>query len=172
MTNNSAAFLPTNSANSFNDHASTSMSFLSFHLGEELYGIDITSVEEIRGWEPPTLLPTTCDFILGVINLRGMIVPVMDLRVRFSLGERGYTATTVVLIVSKQGEKGKRVMGIVVDAVSDVIELNDREILPAVGHSAVVPFISGLLNHESEVMTLLDVNVLLNIDIMMTEVEC
>ncbi len=172
MTNNSAVFLPTNSTNSFSDHASTSVSFLSFHLGEEFYGIDITNVEEIRGWEPPTLLPMTCDFILGVINLRGMIVPVMDLSVRFSLGVHDYTATPLVLIVSKQDKKGKRVMGIVVDAVSDVIDLNNRKILPAVGHSAVVPFISGLLNHESEVMTLLDVNVLLNIDTMITEVEC
>lgn len=138
--------------------------FLSFDLAHELYGVDIKAVEEIRVWEKPTLIPRAPDFILGVINLRGMIVPIMDLRVRFHIGIVEYRPTTVVLILKAGEAAGNRMMGIVVDAVSDVIDMGDNSLNPPIGDSIVMPFVSGLLNVDSQVMSLLDVDALLNID--------
>lgn len=138
--------------------------FLSFDLAEELYGIDIKMVEEIRVWEPPTPIPRSPDFILGVINLRGMIVPIMDLRVRFSMGEIQYLPTTVVLILKSSEQYGGKTMGVVVDSVSDVIDMKDKKINIPIGGSVVIPFVDGLLNVQDKVMSLLDVNALLDIE--------
>ncbi|MFD2178743.1 chemotaxis protein CheW [Veronia pacifica] len=138
--------------------------FLSFDLAHELYGVDIQAVVEIRVWEHPTPLPHAPEFICGVINLRGMIVPVMDLRLRFHVGQADYLPTTVVLILKASDDSGGKIMGIVVDAVSDVIDLGDDSILPPIGDSEVMPFVSGLLNVDSQVMSLLDVDTLLKID--------
>ncbi|MBV7297852.1 chemotaxis protein CheW [Enterovibrio paralichthyis] len=138
--------------------------FLSFDLAHELYGVDIKAVEEIRVWEKPTVIPRSPDFVLGVINLRGMIVPIMDLRVRFHIGTVEYLPTTVVLILKSGEAGGNRMMGIVVDAVSDVIDMGDNTLIPPIGDSIVMPFVSGLLNVDSQVMSLLDVDALLDID--------
>lgn len=138
--------------------------FLSFDLAHELYGVDIKAVEEIRIWESPTLIPRSPEFILGVINLRGMIVPIMDLRVRFHIGVVEYLPTTVVLILKSGEAMGSRIMGLVVDAVSDVIDMEDKKLLPPIGNSPVIPFSSGLLNVGNKVMTLLDVDLLLDIE--------
>ena len=138
--------------------------FLSFDLAHELYGVDIQKVEEIRVWEVPTLIPSSPEYILGVINLRGMIVPIMDLRVRFNIGIVKYLPTTVVLILKSGDAVGGRIMGVVVDAVSDVIDMGDQNIYPSIGDSPVIPFVSGLLNVENKVMTLLDVDALLDIN--------
>ncbi|CZF78892.1 MULTISPECIES: chemotaxis protein CheW [Grimontia] len=138
--------------------------FLSFDLAHELYGVDIQRVEEIRVWESPTLIPRAPEFILGVINLRGMIVPIMDLRVRFNIGKVEYLPTTVVLILKAGENAGNRMMGIVVDAVSDVIDMGDNSLIPPIGDSVVMPFVSGLLNVDAQVMSLLDVDALLDID--------
>ncbi|RXJ72441.1 chemotaxis protein CheW [Veronia nyctiphanis] len=138
--------------------------FLSFDLAHELYGVDIQAVVEIRVWEHPTPLPNSPDFICGVINLRGMIVPVMDLRLRFHVGSADYLPTTVVLVLKTGDENGEKIMGIVVDAVSDVVDLGEDNLLPPIGDSEVMPFVSGLLNVDSQVMSLLDVDALLNID--------
>lgn len=137
--------------------------FLSFDLAHELYGVDIQTVEEIRVWEKPTLIPRAPDFILGVINLRGMIVPIMDLRVRFSIGNVEYLPTTVVLILKSGEGAGNRMMGIVVDAVSDVIDMGNNSLMPPIGDSVVMPFVSGLLNVDAQVMSLLNVDALLDI---------
>lgn len=138
--------------------------FLSFDLDHELYGVDIKAVEEIRVWEKPTAIPRSPDFVLGVINLRGMIVPIMDLRLRFNIGIVEYLPTTVVLILKSGEGTASRMMGIVVDAVSDVIDMGENKLLPPIGESVVIPFVTGLLNVEKQVMSLLDVDLLLNID--------
>lgn len=101
--------------------------YLTFTLGREEYGIDILKVQEIRGYEPPTTIANTPPFIKGVINLRGVIVPIVDMRIRFNLGEPTYDQFTVVIILNI----GRRVVGMVVDGVSDVIELNSDNLRPA-----------------------------------------
>jgi len=116
--------------------------FLSFRLGGEEYGIEILKVQEIRGWEVPTAIATTPDFIKGVINLRGIIVPIVDLRLKFRLGQASYDEFTVVIILNV----ARRVMGVVVDAVSDVITLAPQQIraAPEFGGSLDTRFITGL----------------------------
>lgn len=100
--------------------------FLSFRLGEEHYAIDIMSVQEIRGYEPVTRIANAPVFIKGVNNLRGDIVPIVDLRIKFNVGEAVYDEFTIVIMLNI----GERIVGIVVDAVSDVICLNSTEICP------------------------------------------
>lgn len=100
---------------------------LSFKLGAEEYGIDILKVQEIRGYEPPTRIAHAPSFIKGVVNLRGVIVPIVDMRVRFGLDNVEINAFTVVIILNIAG----RTMGIVVDSVSDVLELKTPQIKPA-----------------------------------------
>src|SRR5262245_985029 len=101
--------------------------FLTFRLGAEEYGIEILKVQEIRGWEVPTAIAGTPEFIKGVINLRGTIVPIVDLRLKFGLEKAAYDEFTVVIILSV----ARRVVGIVVDAVSDVVTLQPQQIKPA-----------------------------------------
>lgn len=143
--------------------------FLSFILGAELYGVTLSHVEEIRVWEKPTPIPRAPIFVKGVINIRGMIVPIIDLRQRFGLTKYEYLPTTVVLILSSRENDQKRLMGLVVDSVSDVIGQGDAALHPAVGESVVVPFLSGILNVGDEVMSLLDSNALLNMDRILNE---
>jgi purine-binding chemotaxis protein CheW len=101
--------------------------FLTFKLGGEEYGIDILKVQEIRGYEAVTRIANAPAFIKGVVNLRGVIVPVVDLRVKFALGQAQYDAFTVVIILNVAG----RVVGAVVDSVSDVMQLGEGQIKPA-----------------------------------------
>jgi purine-binding chemotaxis protein CheW len=100
---------------------------LSFKLGAEEYGIDILKVQEIRGYESPTRIANAPAFMKGVVNLRGVIVPIVDMRVRFALDDVKYDAFTVVIILNVAG----RTVGIVVDSVSDVLELRSDQIKPA-----------------------------------------
>ncbi|WP_428811111.1 chemotaxis protein CheW [Vibrio makurazakiensis] len=141
--------------------------FLSFCLDKELYGVVIQDVEEIRVWERPTPIPRSPSFVKGVINLRGMIVPIVDLRARFSIGSCDYLPTTVVLVLRSSIGESEQLMGLVVDAVSDVISQGDNELYPAVGESSIGPFIQGLLNVDEQVMSLLDTEELLNIDLIL-----
>jgi purine-binding chemotaxis protein CheW len=101
--------------------------YLSFKLGAEEYGIDILKVQEIRGYEAPTRIANAPSFIKGVVNLRGVIVPIVDMRLRFGLPEPQYNGFTVSIILSIGG----RTVGMVVDAVSDVLELDPGQIKPA-----------------------------------------
>jgi purine-binding chemotaxis protein CheW len=101
--------------------------FLAFTLGKEEYGIDILKVQEIRGYEAVTRIANAPEFIKGVINLRGIIIPVVDMRIKFRLGEPVYDQFTVVIILNING----RVVGMVVDSVSDVITLESQQIKPA-----------------------------------------
>ena len=114
--------------------------FLTFRLGAEEYGIEILKVQEIRGWEVPTAIAGTPEFIKGVINLRGTIVPIVDLRLKFGLEKANYDEFTVVIILSV----ARRVVGIVVDAVSDVVTLAPEQIRPTRASSpASAPSASG-----------------------------
>ena len=101
--------------------------YLTFRLGAEEYGIDILKVQEIRGYDTVTRIANAPAFIKGVINLRGVIVPIVDLRLKFNLGEAKYDTFTVVIILNV----ANRVVGAVVDSVSDVLELNAEQVRPA-----------------------------------------
>jgi len=107
--------------------AATSLrEFLAFKLGAEEYGIDILRVQEIRSYEEPTRIANAPAFIKGVVNLRGVIVPIVDMRLKFNLPQVNYDSFTVVIVLNI----GKRVMGMVVDAVSDVITLTPDQLRP------------------------------------------
>ena len=132
--------------------------FLTFRLGAEEYGIEILKVQEIRGWETPTAIANTPAFIKGVINLRGIIVPIVDLRLKFK-GEAKYDSFTVVIILSV----ARRVVGIVVDAVSDVITLAPQQMRPApeFGGSLDTRFITGLGTAGDRMLILADIEQLM-----------
>lgn len=132
--------------------------FLTFVLGEETYGIDILQVQEIRGWEKVTRVPNSLDYVKGVLNLRGMIIPVCDMRAKFNLEQIPYTAETVVVVI-RCGESGEeRSMGMIVDAVSDVLLVKDAEITttPEFGSSVPTENIKGLVTQEDKMVMLLN----------------
>ena len=134
--------------------------FLSFALGEEHYGVDILKVQEIRGYDSVTRLPDAPDYIKGVINLRGTIVPVIDLRLKLRLKEARYDAFTVMIVLNVED----RVVGIVVDSVSDVIPLGPEQIRPKPEFGAAVDtrFISGIGTVDERMLILLDIETLLD----------
>lgn len=144
--------------------------FLSFILGNETYGVDILRVQEIRGWEAPTNLPGLPSYVKGVINIRGAIVPILDMRERFHISEPTYDHSTVVVItriaVSQDDRVGK-LMGLVVDGVSDVvgINLNELQTAPQFDNNQKVSdeFIKGLASIEQKMVILLDVDKLLGL---------
>jgi len=116
--------------------------FLTFRLAGEEYGIDILKVQEIRGYDAVTRIANAPAFLKGVMNLRGVIVPIVDLRLKFALGEARYDAFTVVIILNVAG----RVVGAVVDSVSDVLELEEKQIKPAPEFNSLLDagYITGL----------------------------
>ncbi|WP_434213404.1 chemotaxis protein CheW [[Pseudomonas] boreopolis] len=140
--------------------ASKGGEFLSFALGEEHYGVDILKVQEIRGYDTVTRVPDAPDYIKGVINLRGTIVPVIDLRLKLKLKEARYDAFTVMIVLNVDS----RVVGIVVDSVSDVIALSDEQIRPTPEFGAAVDtrFISGIGTEGDRMLILLDIESLLD----------
>lgn len=132
---------------------------LTFNLAGEEYGVDILSVREIRGWSRVTRIPQTPEHLLGVLNLRGAIVPIMDLRLRFGLERESYGESTVVIIVAV----AERLFGIVVDAVSDVVDIVPAAIKPVPDMGAVVDtrYLKGLATHVERMVMLLDVEKLM-----------
>ncbi len=134
--------------------------FLTFVLGDESYGIDILKVQEIRGYDAVTKIANTPDFIKGVVNLRGLIVPIVDLRIKFGLGKVVYDEFTVVIILNLGG----RVVGIVVDGVSDVMNLNDNQIrtVPDIVASIDTKYITGLATVDEKMFILVDIEQLMN----------
>jgi purine-binding chemotaxis protein CheW len=140
--------------------------YLTFIMAGEEYGVDILAVQEIRGWEPTTVIPNAPEYIKGVINLRGTIVPIMDLRSRFSLERVEYSPVTVVIILKVETERGERVMGIVVDAVSDVHSISDSDTRnsPDLIEDLNSEFIRSLVSVDDSMIILLDVQRLLTID--------
>lgn len=129
--------------------------YLTFTLGDEEYAMDILAVQEIRGYDPVTRIVNAPEFIKGVINLRGTIVPIVDLRIKLSLPRVVYSEFTVVIILAI----GDRLVGIVVDSVSDVIALTPDQIRPApeLGASINIRFITGLATLEGRMVILLDI---------------
>ena len=134
---------------------STSRELLTFTLGSEEYGIDILKVQEIRGYEAVTTIANAPEFIKGVINLRGIIVPIVDMRIKFKLGSVGYDETTVVIILNV----ANRVVGMVVDGVSDVITLKAEQIKPApeFGASLDTKYLLGLGTVDERMIILVDI---------------
>jgi purine-binding chemotaxis protein CheW len=135
--------------------------FLTFRLGAESYGIDILKVQEIRGWEQPTTIANAPPFIKGVINLRGVIVPILDLRVKFRLPETRYDEFTVVIILNI----ASRVVGVVVDSVSDVLSLDPEAIRPTPEFASATfdtKYITGLTNLDDDgLLIMLDIEKLM-----------
>ncbi len=141
--------------------------FLSFTLGHEEYGVDILRVQEIRSWEPVSRIPNVPSYEKGVVNLRGAIVPIVDLRERFGLQHQSYTPLTVVVVLQSYGHNGQeRVMGVVVDAVSDVINVDRKTIqnAPNFGTKVSTEFINGLASVNKRMVMLLDVDKLLTLE--------
>jgi purine-binding chemotaxis protein CheW len=138
-------------------HSSTDdIEVLSFRLGTEEYGIGILSVQEIRGYEVPTRIANAPAWLPGVLNLRGQIVPVVDMRLRFNLGQAGYDAFTVVIILNI----GRHVIGMVVDAVSDVVTLAPEQVRPApsLGGGIDAECLRGLGTVGERMLILLDID--------------
>ena len=136
-----------------------SSEFLAFTLGDEEYGIDILKVQEIRGYESPTRIANSANYIKGVINLRGTIVPIVDMRIKFNLGEPTYDKLTVVIILNLD----RRVIGIVVDSVSDVMTLTPEQIRPAPTMGTVLDtdYLLGLGTIEDRMLILVDIEKLM-----------
>lgn len=133
---------------------------LAFTLGDEEYGIDILMVQEIRGYETVTKIANSPDFIKGVINLRGVIVPVVDMRIKFRLGNVVYNQFTVVIVLNVCG----RVIGMVVDGVSDVIALTPEQIhaRPEFGSSLDIQYFTGLGTVDERMIILVDIERLMS----------
>ncbi|WP_083277867.1 chemotaxis protein CheW [Colwellia sp. PAMC 20917] len=140
--------------------------YLTFLLADEQYAVDILCVEEIRSWENPTRIPNSPCYIKGVINMRGIIVPIVDLRMKFNISSAIYCETTVVIVLTVETEDKTRTIGFVVDAVSDVLNVEASDIKPAPAFGGCVPqnYLQGLVNVGENVVTLLNVNVLQEIE--------
>jgi purine-binding chemotaxis protein CheW len=134
--------------------------YLTFVLGDEEYGLEILKVQEIRGYDTVTQIANTPDFIKGVVNLRGKIVPIVDLRIKFHLGKVVYDEFTVVIILNLGG----RVVGIVVDGVSDVMALKEDQIrdVPSLVTSIDTKYIVGLATVEQQMLILVDIEQLMS----------
>ena len=139
--------------------ASNANEFLTFTLGKEEYGIDILRVQEIRGYDAVTAIANTPPFIKGVVNLRGIIVPIIDMRIKFNLGKVEYNEFTVVIILSL----ARRVVGMVVDGVSDVITLSPEQVKAAPEFSATLDthYIKGLGTVDQRMIILMDIEKLM-----------
>ena len=136
-----------------------SREYLTFRLGKEEYGLNILNVQEIRGYDAVTKIANSPPFIKGVINMRGIIVPIIDMRIRFNLGEATYDEFTVVIILNI----GKRVIGMVVDAVSDVTSLQNDQVRPAPEFGTVLDtaYIDGLATADERMIIVIDIEKLM-----------
>jgi purine-binding chemotaxis protein CheW len=142
------------------EHLGNGQEFLAFKLGNEEYGIDILKVQEIRGYEAVTRIANAPEFIKGVINLRGIIIPVVDMRIKFNLGTPVYDQFTVVIILNIKG----RIMGMVVDSVSDVTTLAPEQIkaAPDMGSSFDSQYMIGLGTLDERMLILVDIDRLMS----------
>ncbi|MBC3934869.1 chemotaxis protein CheW [Undibacterium rugosum] len=150
----------TNSSDEGNSVDIAGHEFLAFTLGNEEYGIDILKVQEIRGYEAVTRIANAPEFLKGVINLRGIIVPVVDMRIKFNLGTPTYDQFTVVIILNIEG----RIVGMVVDSVSDVTTLMPGQVRPApeMGTTFSTDFLIGLGTLEDRMLILVDIDKLMS----------
>ena len=141
--------------------------YLTFSLANEEYGVDILRVQELRGWEPVTRVPNSPDYVKGVLNLRGAIVPVIDLRVRFNLPVEDYSSLTVVIVLAIKDKKdgNERIISVVVDEISDVVKAKMSEIqaTPKFGSALDIEYISGLADADGKMLMLLDIDTMLSV---------
>ncbi|RJP74694.1 MAG: purine-binding chemotaxis protein CheW [Desulfobacteraceae bacterium] len=140
--------------------------YLTFTLGGEDYGIGILKIKEIIGMMPVTTMPQTPAFVKGVINLRGKVIPVMDLRLRFGMDAMDYTERTCIIVVEIDGSSGTIQVGIVVDSVSEVLNIKGEDIeeTPAFGTKLNTDYILGMAKMEGGVKILLDIDRVLTSD--------
>lgn len=138
--------------------------YLTFMLAGEEYGVEILKVQEIKGWDTATPIPNTPDHVLGVLNLRGAIVPIFDLRKRFALDTIDYGPTTVVIVVKMLHDGQERTVGLVVDAVADVYRLESSEIQPPpdMGGAIDTEFVRGLATVDDKMVILLEIDRLID----------
>jgi purine-binding chemotaxis protein CheW len=136
----------------------TQRQVLTFALGAEVYGVDILRLKEIRGWSPVTRLPHSPPAVLGVLNLRGIVVPIIDLRVRFGMAAAEFTPVTVIIVLSLRTERGDQEFGIVVDKVMDVIDIAPEQVrpTPATGSAQTGDAIEGIATVDEQMLILLD----------------
>lgn len=147
--------IPSNDSTATRDESGYAQEFLTFTLGQEEYAIDILTVQEIRGYDAVTAIAGAPEFIKGVISLRGTIVPIVDLRIKFGLGKVEYTPFTVVIILHVDG----RIVGIVVDSVSDVTALKEEQIrrAPVFGSVVRADHIRGLASIDERMLIVVDI---------------
>lgn len=138
--------------------------FLSFYLADEEYAVNILEVQEIKGWQPVTRIPNAPPHVLGVINLRGIVVPVLDLRRRFDLPVKPVESATVVIVIHLKEARTERTVGLVVDAVATVYDIGAEMVreAPDLGSGIGNDFILGLATIEARMVILLDMPVLVN----------
>lgn len=162
--NNAAQSHPQTRSESIHAHGVPDLAggreYLTFRLGAEEYGIDILKVQEIRGYDTVTQIANAPEFIKGVTNLRGTIVPIIDLRIKFNLGRVEYDQFTVVIILNLSD----RVVGIVVDSVSDVLSLSGDQIRPApeFGSAVDTRYVTGIGSLDSRMLILVDIERLMS----------
>ena len=145
--------------------------YLTFMVESEEYGVDILCVQEIRGWQPVRKIPNTPSYVRGVINLRGTIVPIIDMRERFGFELKEYSTTTVVIVLRSlkninAENDDENIIGVVVDAVSEVYDLKSDQIkdAPGFGSNIDTRFIKGLADVDDKLVVLLDLDKFLNFD--------
>lgn len=138
--------------------------YLTFKLGSEEFGVRVMKVREIMGVQQITAVPQTPDYLLGVINLRGKVIPVIDLRLKFGLPAMEHTQRTCIIVVQVEGEASAILVGLVVDAVSEVLNLmsSDIEDTPDFGAKLSTPFILGMAKQKGKVKILLDIDRVVN----------
>lgn len=138
----------------------TSEQYLTFMLAGEEYGVDILRVQEIKGWDKVTRIPHSPDYVLGVINLRGAVVPIVDLRRRFGLEAIEFGPTTVIIVMRVAGTRNERTVGVVVDAVSEVYNVDpaDTKPPPDVCGGVDTVFVKALVTIEEKMLILLDID--------------
>lgn len=144
------------------DKLDNSGEFLTFIIGKEEYGVDILSVQGIQGWNGVTRIPDTPEYMLGVINLRGAIVPIIDLRVKFKTATAEFHSTTVVIVVRAELDGKEHVVGAVVDAVSEVYKFDHGEIQinPEFNDQQDSDAVKGLISIEEKMVIILDIDLL------------
>jgi len=149
--------------NSSSNVAAAGAQYLTFVCGGEEYGVEILRVQEIKGWDHVTRVPYAPPYVLGVMNLRGMIVPVIDLRTRLNLEKRNFDSSTVVIVVRVRSSRGDKTVGIVVDAVSEVYSVLAEAIkpVPELGSIANGSCVRGIATVDGKMVMLLDVDSLL-----------
>jgi purine-binding chemotaxis protein CheW len=140
--------------------AAAGAQYLTFVCGGEEYGVEILRVQEIKGWDHVTRVPYAPAYVLGVMNLRGMIVPVIDLRTRLKLPKRNFDSSTVVIVVRVRSSRGEKTVGIVVDAVSEVYSVVADAIqpVPELGSIADGSCVRGIATVDGKMVMLLDID--------------